>query len=140
MHLETIWSVTTRQGHSLRVLHRDIPVEDVADARSKEPLVGRMVLQGDGTLLRHAPDGRMHEIDGQDVVIEEFTRPFAMRGEPFVPDMSTNEGRARMEVAIADPRYHATDADYAVVDIGLVDLAGIPGPPGHLGSVSFDVR
>lgn len=140
MHLETIWSIGTRQGHSLRVLHRDIQVADVADARRKELLVGRMLLHGDGRLLRQAPDGRVHEIDGRDVVIEEFTRPFAMRGEPFIPDMSTREGRARMEAAIADPRYHATDDDYAVVDIRLVDLAGIPGAPGHLGSVSFDIR
>jgi hypothetical protein len=140
MHLETIWNVATRQGHSLRVLHRDIPVDGVADARGKEPLVGRMLLHVDGRLLRHAPDGGVHEIDGRDVVIEEFTRPLEMRGEPFIPDMSTREGRARMEAAIADPRYHATDADYAVVEIGLVELAGIPGATGHLGSVSFDIR
>jgi len=140
MHLETIWNVTTRQGHSLRVLHRDIAVTDVADARAKEPTVGQILLCEDGTLLRHSPDGHVHEIDGRDVVIEEFTRPFAMRGEPFVPDMSTREGRERMEAAIADPRYHVTDDDYAVVDIGLADLAGIPGAAGHLGSVSFDIR
>jgi hypothetical protein len=140
MHLETIWSVDTHQGHSLRILHRDMPVHDIEEARAKERMVGRIELHPDGLLVHRLPNGRTEAIDEGDVVIEEYTRPFEMRGEPFVPDMSTPEGRARMEAVMTDPRYHATDADYAVVDIGLKELATIPGAVGRLDSVAYDAR
>jgi len=140
MHLETIWSVDTRQEHSLRILHRNVPVRDVADARHKQDMIGRIILLADGTLIHQAPDGRTEEIDAGDVVIEEFTRPFEERGEAFIPDMSTESGRARMAATRSDPRYRATDADYAVIDIALSDLAAIPGAAGSLASVAFDIR
>lgn len=140
MHLETIWHVDTLQQHSLRILHRDIPVESHAEADDKQSLIGRIVLYGDGRLVHYSPTGRGAAIDPNDVVIEQYTRPFEKRGEPFIPDMSTGEGRARMTAVMTDPRYLATDADYAVVDMSLADLADIPGATGSLGSVAYDMR
>lgn len=140
MHLETIWHVDTRQQHSLRIIHGDVPVENGADAYEKMSLIGKIVLHADGILLHHAPNKITTEIDPKDVIIEVYTRPFEDRGEAFIPDMSTAEGRARMEAAMTDPRYHATNADYAVVDMTLADLAAIPGASGHLESVAYNSR
>jgi len=140
MHLETIWHVDTCQQHSLRILHREVPVESDADAYEKMSLIGKIVLQADGILLHHAPNQITTEIAPKDVIIEIYTRPFEHRGEAFIPDMSTAEGCARMKAAMNDPRYHATNADYAIVDMTLADLATIPGASGYLGSVAYDIR
>lgn len=140
LRLETIWNVDTRQGHSLRIMHRDVPVEDVADACTKQTLIGRIVLHPDGSLVHHSPDGRMIRVDADDVVVERFTRPFETRGESFVPDRSGHEGRARIEATMTDPRYQAGDADYMTVGMSLAELAAMPGSTGSLQSIAFDVR
>lgn len=140
MHLETIWHVDTRQQHSLRIVHRDVPVENGADAYEKMSLIGKIVLHADGILLHHAPNQITTAIDPKDVIIEVYTRPFEDRGQAFIPDMSTAKGRARIEATMTDPHYHATNADYAVVDMTLADLAAIPGASGYLDSVAYDTR
>lgn len=139
LHLATIWNTDTVQGHSLTVVHRDIPLADEDECRRKEPFVGRMSLASDGTLMRHHPDGTTSIVDPADVTIHVYTRPFEQRGTPFIPDMTSETGRARMRAAMCDPRYKSVEGEHVFVDISLEELAGIPGATGMLASIAIDV-
>lgn len=140
MHLETIWSLCTSQGHSLRIMHRDMPVADAEDAARQLSMVGDMILLPGGALLHRKTKDDLSIVNPADVIIEVYTRPMEMRGEPFIPDMTTPEGRARIKAMLTDPRYHAREDEFAVENISLAELAMIPGATGALESTAYDMR
>ncbi len=140
LRLATIWNVDTIQGHSLTIVHPDIPLDHEDDCHAAMERVGRMILSEDGTLTHVDPEGTTCVVDPDRVTIHVYTRPFDLRGTPFVPDMTTEVGRVRVRAVMEDPRYRSTEDEHVVVDISLEDLATIPGATGGLASIAVDTR
>ena len=137
----TSWQVNTEQAHDIEITHRDLPVANMGDAARQQHLVGEVRLMPDGRLLhyRRRNGSDPQEIDKEDVLIRVYTRPMDQRGQPFIPDTSTEQGRAIILATFSNPAYRARLGEFEVMNISLADLAALPGASGWLGIRAYGI-
>jgi hypothetical protein len=137
--LITVWGVDTEEGHEVEIIHRDIPVADDDEAGQAQGLVNGVALATDGTLtyLRGDRDDVTVTVPEADVTISVYTRPLDQRGRPFVPDTTTEAGRAQIAATMIDPAYIVQPDEMKLVTMSLRELAALPGAAGRLQSLAY---
>ncbi len=135
--LTTSWCVDTQQGHELEVLHCDIPVTDATSAANAERAVRGMRLTPDGMLTYLRKGVSPIIVPPEDVVVRVYNRPTDLRGAAFIPDTSTEAGRARVAATLSDPAYVVRPGEMEIISLPLSELAALPGAAGRLESLAY---